>query len=74
MGLPITDLGQREELWFKITSLSDLGKGRLWGELLTACSYLGGVIGKGVGLFEEVYSETMTGTQCKLHQGKFYRY
>lgn len=41
MGFPITDLGQWEELWFKITSLLGLGKGRLWGELLTACSYLG---------------------------------
>lgn len=46
-GFPITDLGQWEELWCNITSLSGLGKGRLWGELLTVCSCLGGVIGKG---------------------------
>lgn len=46
-GFPITDLGQWEELRCKITSLLGLGKRGLWGELLTACSYLGGVIGKG---------------------------
>lgn len=46
-GFPITDLGQWEELWFQIASLLGLGKGRLWGEFLTACISLGGVTGKG---------------------------
>lgn len=45
-GFLITKLGWWEEVWFNINSLPGLGKGRLWGDLLAACSYLDGVTGK----------------------------
>lgn len=44
---PITELGRWEEVWFNINNLPGLGKGRLWRELPSACSYLDGVTVKG---------------------------